>query len=120
MPEIALSLLVIKTHQRDKHKDFYSTLGLEFVEEQHGSGPLHYAAKLSHGVFEIYPLPDEAESDSSTRVGFNVLDLATTLTTLHNAGFCEPKSPKQTPWGLRAVVHDPDGHAVELYQSPDP
>lgn len=35
--------------------DFFEGLGISFVEEQHGDGPIHHAHQRGNMVFEIYP-----------------------------------------------------------------
>ena len=37
-------------------RQFYETVGLAFVEEKHGEGPVHYAHAFPGLVLEIYPL----------------------------------------------------------------
>ena len=114
MPEVSLSLIVLKTHQLDVVKFFYETIGIEFVEEQHGTGPVHFAGKFGGVVLEIYPLP-EGQADTTTRLGFVVEDLGHVITALWRRELSKLKKPKQTDWGLRVVVKDPDGRSVELY-----
>jgi lactoylglutathione lyase len=113
----SLRLLVLRTKQLDRLRDFYAPLGVTFVPERHGDGPLHYAGALEGAVLELYPLDGDAEScDPLTRIGFAVRDLAATLRGLEAAGGEVVWRPRETEWGLRAVIRDPDGRAVELYQ----
>ncbi|WP_232667014.1 VOC family protein [Pseudonocardia sp. TRM90224] len=50
------TLLVIYTERLDACRDFYGSLGLVFVRERHGAGPVHFAAELPGGlVVELYP-----------------------------------------------------------------
>ena len=120
MPNVLFSLLVLKTRKLETLRAFYSALGIEFFEEQHGTGPTHYAAELGEAILEIYPLAeDENNADASTRLGFFVEDLGFVLESLWRNEFCELKKAKQTQWGYRAVVRDPDGRAVELCQQQD-
>lgn len=49
-----LQLLVLKTTRLDAVRDFYSEIGFEFVEEQHGKGPVHFSAPLGAGILEVY------------------------------------------------------------------
>lgn len=119
MPSVSIALLVLKTHQLERMRAFYSLLGIEFHEEKHGNGPVHFAGKVNQLIFEIYPLKDTEILDTSTRLGFFVEHLEGVLDSLWQTDFCEPKTVKQTEWGNRAVVHDPDGRAVELYQKPN-
>jgi catechol 2,3-dioxygenase-like lactoylglutathione lyase family enzyme len=53
---MALDLIVLYTARLDDCREFYSTLGLDLVREQHGTGPVHYAATFPDGVvLELYP-----------------------------------------------------------------
>lgn len=114
MSDVKLNLIVLKTHHLDRLKEFYSALGLSFVEEQHGDGPLHLSARVSEVVLELYPLPGDAgPADASTRLGFAVPDLDAVLARL---GVAVVSGPQETEWGRRAVVHDPDGRKVELVE----
>jgi lactoylglutathione lyase len=116
MPEPALTLLVLKTRKVEQLRQFYQTLGIKFVKEQHGKGPVHYAGQACGIVIEIYPVSDDALIDASIRLGFAVENLAETVRAL------EPNrdgttSPSQSSGvGLHALVRDPDGRAVELSQ----
>ncbi len=49
-------ILVINTDEMEKTKAFFEAMGLTFVEEQHGKGPVHFAAEVDDNVLEIYPL----------------------------------------------------------------
>lgn len=116
MPQPTLKLLVIKSAQVESACNFYAQLGFCFTEEQHGNGPTHYSAPLGDGIFEIYPLPDNSVADTTTRLGFSVNGVETVVEFVSELGTVVAK-PKETPWGLRAVVRDPDGRSVELYES---
>lgn len=112
MTDPLLKLIVLKTPDTESLCQFYTQIGFQFVEEQHGNGPIHRCAAFGDGVLEIYPLPDGAGADATTRLGFGVANLQSILIRLGHDG-----TPKQTAWGLRAVVRDPDGRAVELYET---
>jgi hypothetical protein len=116
MAQPALNLLVIRSPDIDRSARFYQLLGLTFTKHGHGTGPEHYAAELSSAVFEIYPRRDDNDSTSSTRLGFRVANLDQTIATLQQGGAKIVSLPKDTPFGRRAVVDDPDGHRVELTQ----
>ncbi len=112
-----LSLVVIRTHQPERVKGFYEALGLQFREEQHGNGPVHFSAQVGQTVFEVYPLPKSIEKvDATTRLGFTVERLDDTIRRMKIAGVPVAAEPKQTEWGYGAVVKDPDGRSVELNQ----
>jgi len=114
---VTLTLLVLKTRQVAGVRAFYQALGIAFVEERHGDGPAHVAGVVGGLTLEVYPLPDGPEAaDRTLRLGFSVADLGRVLDALQAAGTPVLNPPEQTTWGRRAVVRDPDGRAVELYQ----
>lgn len=49
------NLYVLRAHDPEKTLAFFQGLGLHFVREQHGEGPVHYSCEMSGKVFEIYP-----------------------------------------------------------------
>jgi lactoylglutathione lyase len=112
----SLKLLVLKTpHVESAHK-FYTRLGFQFAEEQHGNGPVHYSAAFGDGILEIYPLPVSSEADSTTRLGISVRDVGAVVELLRDTTEVISR-PTVTKWGTRAVVRDPDGRTVELYEA---
>ena len=105
----SLNLVVLFAENVDESVRFYATLGLDFVAEQHGGGPVHHAAVLPGGpVLEIYPRG--SRPPTRTRLGLTVVDVAATLRELAAAGFAVTGT----------VARDPDGNAVELTSSADP
>jgi hypothetical protein len=119
MQGVSLRLLVLKTRQLDQLRAFYQALGIALAEERHGRGPLHYAGQVGEATLEVYPLGDDAAAtDATTRLGFTVDSLDDALRSLNALGVMPSDAPRQTPWGRRAVVRDPDGRAVELYGEP--
>lgn len=111
----SLKLLVLKTVAVEQLRNFYARLDFEFVEEQHGSGPQHWSAPVGDGILEIYPLPEDGIVDVTTRLGFAVSDVKEVVESVRQLSEVVTE-PKQTQWGLRAVVRDTDGRAVELYE----
>jgi predicted enzyme related to lactoylglutathione lyase len=108
-----ISLIVLHTNDIEAAKEFYSLLGLSFVEEQHGKGPRHYAATLGAVVLEIYPCQGSSPP-APLRIGFRLPCLERTLETLRSRGVRFTSEAKDSPWGRRAVVEDPAGNRVEL------
>jgi predicted enzyme related to lactoylglutathione lyase len=107
-------LIVLRSRDLDQAHAFYRALGLSFVRHSHGNGPIHLASESGGQVFEIYPLTDESGPTTSTRVGFSVPSVDATYASLLAAGGTSVNPPKDSPWGRRAVVSDPDGHRIEL------
>ena len=107
-----LNLIVLRTTRIEEMRTFYSALGARFEKERHGNGPEHYAATLDDDlVLELYPSVDGAMPDSGLRLGVRVDNIEETLRSIGQS-----VAPRQTQWGLRAVVRDPDGRTVELLQ----
>ncbi len=113
-----LTLIVLKTHRLADLRHFYECLGLRFMEERHGSGPEHLSASAGEMLLELYPLPaGTGEADSTTRLGFTVGNMTEVVETLRRHGSPVIAEPRPGEWGFRAVVRDPDGRSVELYQT---
>lgn len=111
---VSLALLVLKTSRLDETRAFYDRLGVVFEREQHGTGPVHYAGRIGDAVLELYPAA--AGEESIVRLGFAVTGLKRVTAALAGGGDQVVTPPATSPWGLRAVVRDPDGRAVELYE----
>jgi catechol 2,3-dioxygenase-like lactoylglutathione lyase family enzyme len=113
---IALNLVVLRSADMARSAEFYSRLGLRFARHQHGNGPEHFAAELGSGVFELYPLSPDGPPTAGTRIGFRVPSLEIALAGLTEYPSAVVSPPKDSQWGRRAVVMDPDGHRIELIQ----
>jgi len=116
MNRIALNLVVLRSPDMARAVAFYSRLGLQFIEHQHGRGPVHFSAELSGGVFEIYPLATDGPATLGARIGFSVPSLDAAIAALREYPEAVLSPPKESEWGRRAVVTDPDGHRVELLE----
>ncbi len=118
MSSITLNLVVLRCVEPRRAVAFYSQLGLQFSPHRHGSGPEHYAAEFPDGgVFEIYPTSPNVESTRGTRIGFKVPSVDGALAALRDFPAAVFSPAKDSEWGRRAVVTDPDGHKVELVQN---
>lgn len=110
-----LSLVVVYAHDLEAAREFYASLGLSLKPEQHGTGPRHYAATLGGAVFEIYP-DRNGERKGDLRIGFQVASVDGVIQRLRQRQVPILSEPKESAWGRRAVVEDPDGNRVELTQ----
>jgi len=118
MTKTLLNLIILRTADLKQTAEFYQQLGLEFIEERHGAGPIHYACELNGLVLEIYPgkpgtAPDR-KSSGATTLGFQVNSLEAMLEALKAKGGLVLTPPQESQWGRRAVVQDPEGRAIEL------
>lgn len=117
MPDVQLNLVVIRAADLERSARFYRRLGLDFISHRHGSGPEHLAAEMGGMVFEIYPRRSEENTPGGLRLGFRVTSLEAILAALTEAGAPLVSAAKDSPWGRRAVVDDPDGYRVELTEA---
>jgi hypothetical protein len=117
MGAVQLKTLVLRTTRLEKLRRFYYTLGVDFTAEQHGTGPVHFAGVIGGVLLELYPLADESDAmDPTTRLGFGVQGLDDLVLALGWTGAPVVSHPRETKWGKRAIVRDPDGRVVELYE----
>ena len=115
MTSTSLNLLVLRVADIDRSAAFYATLGLKFKREQHGKGPEHLSAVAGETLLEIYPAEDGVTT-TAVRLGFSVAAIRPLIDAMVSTGGELFSSAKQTTWGLRAVVVDPDGHKIELLE----
>jgi lactoylglutathione lyase len=113
---VALNLVVLRSPDMPRVVAFYSRLGLRFTQHRLGNGPEHFSAELAGGVFELYPAAADGPSTLGTRIGFSVPSLEAAIAALSDYAGAVISSPKDSEWGRRAVVADPDGHRIELLQ----
>jgi lactoylglutathione lyase len=116
MSSITLNLVVLRCSDAARAAEFYGRLGISFTLERHGSGSEHYAADLGGSVFELYPATPDGPSTLGTRIGFSVPSLDDVIAAYADMPAAVVSPVKDSPWGRRAVVVDPDGHRMELVQ----
>ncbi len=118
MSKPIINLLVLRAADLALSRSFYEELGLSFVEEQHGSGPVHLSCERGGAVMELYPgKPGQAPerlNAGATMLGFSVESVDATLERLCALNVTVVTAPKDSPWGRRMVVLDPDGRAIEV------
>lgn len=109
-----LNLAVLYSHEPERLVTFYERLGVAFEKHRHGTGVEHHATELPGGVvFEIYPAkPDETAT--RVRLGFRVASVDDCVAQLVTHGVTVVSKPKDSEWGRRAVIADPDGNRIEL------
>jgi len=114
MLKSTFNLLTIRSSNIDKAIHFYQALGLRFQKHSHGKGPEHYCSENSGVTFEIYPLEPGKTPTTDARLGFAVDSVHAAISKLSELGASLISPPTDSPWGLRAVMADFDGHRVEL------
>ncbi len=111
-----LKLLVLRTETLESTKDFYAVLGVELKRGQHGHGLKHYAGVIDGFVMELYPSDGRLREDYQVRLGFEVSGLNEILVLVVPTRGTIVKAAYGTAHGRKAVVRDPDGRTVELYE----
>jgi catechol 2,3-dioxygenase-like lactoylglutathione lyase family enzyme len=112
---MALAFVTLYARRLEETAALYRLLGLEFVEERHGSGPLHLAAMTSGLALEIYP--GEEVDCAGLLLGFEVADLNDVREMLIAAGI-RLHTDIAEPHGVRRLIAlDADGRRVMVTQS---
>lgn len=112
-----LNLIVIRTSDPKRLAEFYSIFNLEFTYHQHGNSPFHYGGYIGKVLLEIYPLSkNQAGNDLSLRLGFTIEDFESVIEKLRLVNVVFVSEPRETEFGITAVISDPDGRKIELYK----
>lgn len=117
MESPALSLIVLRAINIEVSLAFYQALGVTFIQEQHGSGPVHYSCDLGGVILELYPAKagsSQKVNTDTTMLGFKVTSLASTLAKLNTLGIESKSAPQKSEWGLWVNVIDPSGYTVQI------
>jgi predicted enzyme related to lactoylglutathione lyase len=115
--DIILNLVVLRSADIRRSAAFYTCLGLHFVQHRHGNGLEHFSAELPGTVFELYPISSDGQSTLGTRIGFRVPSVDAALAALSDYPGAVLTPARDSEWGRRAIIADPDGHRVELSQT---
>lgn len=122
-PEVTdVGALILFTERLEAAVEFYKAIGVPLEREQHEGGALHYACDLGpthFAVFESSPgETPEFRSGGSSFPGLTVNSLEVALEAAKSVSAEVVQEPTEYPWGWRALVKDPDGRVIELFQRP--
>jgi lactoylglutathione lyase len=111
-----LKLIVLRTSDLEKSVHFYQTLlDCTFDYHNHNQGVFHFSTLIQGVVFEIYPLlKNQATPDITTRLGFEVNDFDSKIQLFETSILNQPQT---TEFGTFAILKDPDGRKIEVYNS---
>ena len=102
----------------------YETLGLDFVEEKHDKGPVHYACALPGVVIEIYPMSEGVTARPCESVALILYtDAFEDVVAGLKAMELKPRNPVvyiEEPRLRATSFRDPDGRLVRLLERPAP
>ncbi len=113
-----LGALILFSANIDRVVSFYRAIGVPLSPETHDEGAEHYACELGVTHFAIFPPRTSLTNDAAGGAfpGFVVESVAESLEAARAKGARIRQEPDYYPWGLRAVVEDPDGRLVELFE----
>ena len=116
-----IGALVVGSSQPEQVVDFYRGLGLPLAEEDHGDGIIHWACELAGIHFAVFRADGDGTAPGyheagSTCVGFAVRSVSDAVTASRSAGARVVQEATEMPWGLRAIICDPDGRPVEVFE----
>ncbi len=121
-----LGALVLFAANLERSVEFYRAIGIDLHldDHDHAAAPAHYAADLGGCHFAVFPAAQPGRSPAFRTAGgdfpgFAVADVRRTVEALRGLGAEVTQEPSPYPWGVRAVVTDPDGRPVEIYTPPD-
>jgi len=112
--------LILFTGEIERTVAFYREIGVPLEEEQHEDTPVHYACDVGGvhvAIHEVGPgRAPQWRSGGSDYFGFAVSSLADAVAAARGTGARIRQEPEEFPWGPRALVEDPDGRVVELFE----
>ena len=117
-----MSSLVLFATDADKTAAFYRAIGVPLEDEDHGEGPIHFAAEIGPVHFAVYrtEIPSAGVTPwrgaGSDFAGFYVDSLDEAVASVTTLGAPLLTEHQIRPWGCRVVAEDPDGRAVEINQ----
>jgi hypothetical protein len=112
--------ILLCSHNSEQLVAFYRIVGAALVKEQHGSSPEHFAFSAPV-TMEIYPPRQPATADYVLR--FEIANVDATLHELKehfSYAALILQEPENLVRGRKAIIRDPDGRIVELFQSIKP
>ena len=118
---IEVASLVLFAAEPEKTADFYRVAGIALEEEDHGEGPVHFAAEVGGVHVAIYPAGSSGRAPTIRQGGSSFPGFYVDSLDAVTAGLTRLEAPllgghEEMPWGCRIVVEDPDGRPVEINQ----
>lgn len=113
---MSLAFLTLYAKHLEETAALYRILGMEFVEEQHGSGPVHLTATAAGIALEIYP--GEGGNCPGLILGFESADLDDVRQRLLAAEIRLHADIAERHGLRRLIALDADGRRVLVTQVP--
>jgi lactoylglutathione lyase len=115
---LSINSISLKTPNLQEMRDFYAALGLELKVIKVDKGGELYRGQLGLVQFNLIPTSVATQRTvPSYQLAFESKDVAKQVEAIKGTGLGEIIMDLTTlPDRLMAIVIDPDGHAVELFQ----
>lgn len=94
--------------------DVYRAIGLSFVPEQHGEGPVHLAYEKDGFVLEIYQKPDSV--GDAVMLGFTVSDVTDAKVEILETTAAKKADIAVVGGSERMIIADPEGRQIYLQE----
>lgn len=118
----SVGAVILFSEKLEETLEFYRALGLDLNERASPeNGESFFATEAANIYFAIYPADEpgistDRHQGGATQLVFTVPDLEAAVSHLQDFGGELEIAPEEAPWGLRAVVTDPEHRPVELMQ----
>lgn len=114
--------VVLFTSRLEAVAEFYRALGVPLESESHDEGDPHLACDIGGVHFAVFSSGDAGRApqfgtSGCTFVGIAVASAHAAVAAVRDLGAAVLQEPADYPWGLRAVVVDPDDRPVEVFES---
>jgi lactoylglutathione lyase len=113
--------VILFTSRLEACARFYRAVGLDLRDERHEDGPAHLACDIDGIHVAVFEADGDGQAPAFREagcsfIGFAVDSVDDALAAVAGLGAPVRQEPARYPWGRRAVVDDPDGRPVELFE----
>ena len=109
------NFLTLFASDMERTADVYRAIGLSFINEKHGEGPIHLAHEKDGFVLEIYQ-KSQAICDGMM-LGFEASDISETRAKILQTGANLVKDIAKIDGVDRMIVADPEGRQIYIQQA---
>ncbi|MDP3640250.1 MAG: hypothetical protein Q8R53_03550 [Nanoarchaeota archaeon] len=109
----SLTLLILRSHDIETLREFYTSFLDTPFEEHTDHGPRHYGAQVGEVYLELYPTKQEQRPLDG--IGFSVSNLEAALANIDQK-YIRHRG-EDTPFGKQATLTDPDGRFLYIKET---
>lgn len=112
MPSV--TLITLYCRDLDASLVFYTALGFDFAEEQHGNGPRHFAASAASLVVELYPESERQPATHGLLIGIAIPHRQSCMEKIPRTAIVSEDWSNRLGSGKPIMLRDPDGNRLYL------